>query len=178
MEKSRQEGGTHRHHKLPRLCLGWRTAPPRPHAWLYHLLAAADSLGVHGIKLSDHWLSAKTTAYRFSFQRQRNKRSERGWGRQTDDRHGERARENDFINSVFIIREITYKGELTPLSYQTPTVCLTGKHPNRILIPILRKIHGKSLTHKINITDTRKTQASTCLARGSPPKPPVLTIAR
>lgn len=63
---------------------GMADCPPRPHAWLYHLLAAADSLGVHGIKLSDHWLSAKTTAYRFSFQRQRNKRLERGWGRQTD----------------------------------------------------------------------------------------------
>lgn len=152
--------------------------PPTPHPRQYHLQAAADSLeGVHGKKISNHWLSAKTTAYRFSFQRQRNKRLERGWGRQTD-RHGERARENDFINSGFIIREITYKGELTPLSNQTPTVCLTGKHPNRILIPVLRKIRGKSLTHKINITDTRETQASTCLARGSLPKPPVLTIAR
>lgn len=99
---------------------------------------------------------------------------------QTDrqrDRHGERVREIDFINSVFIIREITYKGELTPLSYQTPTVCLTGKHPKRILIPVLRKIRGKSFTHKINITDTRETQTSTCLARGSLPKPPVLTTA-
>lgn len=65
-------------------------------------------------------------------------------------------RETDFIDSVFIIQKFTYKNNvLTLLIYQTPTVCLTGKHHNPVLVHALRKIGGKSLAQRINTMDTR-----------------------